>query len=219
MRSNSPQHLSRGRSNRSDTAGVLLNDSFASAPGRIDFAELFRNSRPVEIEIGTGKGTFLMARATARPEVNFLGIEWAKAYATYAANRFRRANLTNVRILAADAGPFFKTRLPDNSLWRIHVYFPDPWPKHRHHKRRLIQTGFVRQARRVLKIGGQLIVVTDHLDYFYQIRSVLEQAKGFVSIGFPRFTDEKGELVGTNFERKYIVQGRPFYWIAKMKYS
>jgi tRNA (guanine-N7-)-methyltransferase len=219
MRSNSPQHLSRGRSNRSDTAGVLLEDSFATAPGRINFAELFGNSRPVEIEIGTGKGTFLMARAAARPEVNFLGIEWAKAYAVYAANRLRRAHLTNARILAADAGPFVTTRLADDSLWRIHVYFPDPWPKHRHHKRRLIQPSFVRQAGRILKIGGQLIVVTDHLDYFYQIRSVLSQARGFVSIGFPRFTDRKGELVGTNFERKYIVQGRPFYWIAKMKYS
>ncbi len=219
MRSNSPQHLSRGRSNRWDTTGILLEDSLATAPGRIDFAELFGNSRPVELEIGTGKGTFLTARAAARPEVNFLGIEWAKPYAAYAANRLRRVKLTNTRILAADAEPFFKTRLADNSVWRIHVYFPDPWPKHRHHKRRLIQPGFVQQARRVLRIGGQLIVVTDHLDYFYQVRSVLGQARGFMSIGFPRFTDRKGELVGTNFERKYITQGRPFYSMAIMKYS
>jgi tRNA (guanine-N7-)-methyltransferase len=219
MRTNSPQHLSRGKSGQWDTTGILLEDSFVTAHSYVDFAELFGNSRPVEIEIGTGKGTFLLARASARPELNFLGIEWAKAYAVYAADRFRRSSLTNVKVLAADAGPFFRHRLADNSIWRVHVYFPDPWPKRRHHRRRLVQPSFVDQVRRVLKIGGQLIVVTDHLDYFNQIRSVLGPAKGFVSIEFPRFTGQEGELVGTNFERKYIAQGRPFYCMARMKYD
>ncbi len=184
----------------------------------MDFAAIFGNTHLVEIEIGTGKGTFLLARAASRPEVNFLGIEWAKPYAAYAADRFRRADLKNVRVLAADAAPFFKNHLSDKSVWRVHVYFPDPWPKQRHHRRRLIQPSFVHQVRRVLHAGGQLIVVTDHLDYFQQIRSVLNRAEGFISIGFPRFAAKEGELVGTNFERKYIAQGRPFYWIAKMKY-
>jgi tRNA (guanine-N7-)-methyltransferase len=217
VRTNSPQHLSHGKSDQWDTTGVLLEESFATAPGRINFEQLFGNTQPLEIEIGTGKGTFLVARASARPELNFLGLEWARPYATYSADRFRRNGLTNVRMLRADAGPFFKDRLADQSVWRVHIYFPDPWPKRRHHRRRLIQPGFLQQVHRVLRPGGQLIVVTDHLDYFYQIRSVLHAARGFVTIPFPRMTSREGELVGTNFERKYIAQGRPFYWAARMK--
>lgn len=218
MRTNSPKHLSNGRCESWDCGNILLDETFANAPGRINFAEVFGNDRPVEIEIGTGKGTFLLARTAARPELNFLGIEWARAYASYAADRFRRTGLENVRMLGIDAAPFFKNRIADNSIWRLHVYFPDPWPKKRHHRRRLIQPSFLNQVHRVLKPGGQFIIVTDHLDYFYQIRSVLQKAAGFATVPFPNLGGKEGELVGTNFERKYIAQGRPFFWAARMKY-
>jgi tRNA (guanine-N7-)-methyltransferase len=218
MRTNSPQHLSRGKSEEWDTTGILLDESVATEPNYVNSGRLFDNKSPLELEIGTGKGNFLLARAQSRPEMNFLGLEWARPYAAYAADRFRRNDLHNVRILRADAGPFVKNRLAEGSIWRVHIYFPDPWPKQRHHKRRLIQPGFISQVHRVLQPGGQLIIVTDHLDYFHQIRSVLQNAKGFATIPFPRMTDNAGEIVGTNFERKYIVQGRAFYWTARMKY-
>ncbi|MFA6133278.1 MAG: tRNA (guanosine(46)-N7)-methyltransferase TrmB [Phycisphaerae bacterium] len=213
---NSPKHLSHGNSERLDGSGVLLDEAVARGP--VDLAAMFGNDHPVEIEIGTGKGTFLAARAAARPEINFLGIEWARAYCLYAADRFRRAGLANVRMLHTDAGEFFPASLADESLLRIHVYFPDPWPKRRHHRRRLIQPPFLAQARRTLRIGGQLVVVTDHLDYFFQMQRVLLEAPGFVSVPMPKMSDRDGELVGTNFERKYIAQGRPFYSAALMKY-
>jgi len=217
MRTGSPKYLAHGREGKWDTAGVLLEESAAAGP--LDPPELFDNDRPIELEVGTGKGTFLLARAAARPELNFLGIEWARAYCRYSADRFRRAGLTNVRMLRADAGAFLKDCLPDRSIFRLHVYFPDPWPKRKHHRRRLIQPGFLDQARRILQPGGQLLVVTDHLGYFHHIRGVLLGAAGFVRTPMPKLAGQDNELVGTNFERKYISQGRAFHWAALMRYA
>ena len=216
MRANSPKHLAGGKVGKWDTAGVLLDEGVACGP--VDFAAIFGNARPVEVEIGTGKGTFLLARAKARPEVNFLGIEYARPYCLYAADRFRRHELQNVRMLHADAGHFFRVCVPDESLWRVHIYFPDPWPKRKHHHRRLIQPPFVERARRTLRVGGQLILVTDHMGYFEAIRNVLSDVEGLATVPVPRMTDVEGELTGTNFERKYIAQGRAFYSVARVKY-
>jgi tRNA (guanine-N7-)-methyltransferase len=216
MRMNSPKHLRRDKNTKLDTTGVLLDEPTTTAP--INVAEIFSNDHPLEVEIGVGKGTFLVTRALARPEVNFLGIEYARAYAHHAADRCRRRGLSNARMLHTDAGGLFKDCMPDESLWRVHIYFPDPWPKRRHKRRRLIQPGFAREVRRTLKPGGQFIVVTDHMDYFLQIRRVLNDLSGMAAIPMPQMTDSQGEIVGTNFERKYIAQGRPFYSTAKMGY-
>ena len=213
MRSGSPKHLGHGR--ELEVGQILLDDSITAGP--VDFAALFGNDAPVEVEIGTGKGTFLLARAGANPHLNFLGIEWARAYAIYAADRFRRAGLTNVRMLRTDAGEFFRKCIQPQTLWRVHIYFPDPWPKARHHRRRLIQPPFVENVRRCLKMGGQLIIVTDHVDYFRQVQAVLASAPGWAAVPVPRMADKSGELVGTNFERKYIAQGRPFYAVARLR--
>jgi len=217
MRASSRGHLAGGPDGKWDTAGVLLYEAAALKP--ICLADVFDNAHPVEIEIGTGKGTFVLARAAARPEVNFLGIEWAKAYCHYTADRVRRAGLSNVRMLRADAATLFAAALPEASVQRVHLYFPDPWPKRRHHRRRLVQPGFVDRARRALRLGGQLLIVTDHLDYFEQIRRVLAGAAGLATVAFPQMTDAAGEVVGTNFERKYIAQGRPFYKAACLRYA
>jgi len=216
MRSESPKHLAHGeQSDKWNTAGVLIDPP---GEGPVDLAEVFANRRPVEIEIGTGKGTFLLARAAARPELNFLGIEWARAYCHYSADRFRRAGLTNARMLRADAGVLFRNALPDKAVWRVHVYFPDPWPKRRHHRRRLIQPPFIQEVCRVLQTGGQLILVTDHRGYFEHMQRVLCDWPGLAYIPMPTMSDRDGEIVGTNFERKYIAQGRPFYSLARLRY-
>jgi tRNA (guanine-N7-)-methyltransferase len=219
MRTSSPKQLSHGARDRWDTGGVLLDESVAAVSGTpLDFGAMFGNTRPVELEIGCGKGTFILARAQARPEVNLLGVEWARAYCLYAADRCRRAGVANVRMLRIDAALLVSKLIAPQSLWRIHIYFPDPWPKARHHRRRLIQPAFVARLHELLKPGGQLLIVTDHLDYFKHIRRVVAAATGFVSVPFPQMGDTQGELVGTNFERKYIAQGRPFYKAALMRY-
>jgi len=217
MRPGSEGHLTRRRKGKWDTTGVLLADAAADQPA--DMAAIFGNTRPVEVEIGTGKGTFLLARAASRPELNFLGIEWARAYCHYAADRARRAGLTNLRMLRADAAAFFARAMPASSLLRVHIYFPDPWPKRRHHHRRLIQTAFAADVRRTLRIGGQVVIVTDHMGYFRHIQAVMLAVRGLASAPFPKMTGGENELVGTNFERKYIAQGRAFYPATYLRYA
>ncbi|MFP4107126.1 MAG: tRNA (guanosine(46)-N7)-methyltransferase TrmB [Phycisphaerae bacterium] len=216
MRQESPRKLTHQKREKFQTQGILLP---APKPGEMmNFREIYGNDHPVELEIGVGKGTFLVERSAARPELNFLGIEWAGAYAAYCADRFHRRERTNVRMMHADATEVVGGCLPDESLWRVHIYFPDPWPKRRHRRRRSIQLPFVKQLWRVLRPGGQLLIVTDHLDYFQQIQRVFTRAEGFCRIPFPEMHDTEGEIVGTNFERKYIAQGRPFFNIAHIKY-
>ena len=216
MRIQSPGHVNSNSDRKWNTTGIELDEAIADGP--IEFAKIFSNARPVEMEIGTGKGTFLLERAAARPEINFLGLEWARVYCKYAADRFRRAGVTNVRMLRTDASQFVARCLPDSSIFRLHIYFPDPWPKKRHRSRRLVQPTFVEQVRRILTPGGQLIIVTDHREYFEQIRAVLTDAPSLAVIPMPRMSSKDGEIVGTNFERKYIAQGRAFYGLARMKY-
>jgi len=186
-------------------------------PRPIEWAALFGNDHPVEVEIGMGKGTFLTDQARARPEVNFLGIEWARWFWRYATDRLRRNNCLNVRTIRAEAGFFLREFVSDGSIAAMHVYFPDPWPKLRHHKRRLIQPPFLVEVQRILKPGGRLRIVTDHAEYFEQIQQVV-RASPLGEIPFDRpGSAGAGEFVGTNFERKYRREGRPFFAIAAEK--
>jgi len=171
-----------------------------------------RSALPFELEIGSGKGTFLVQQATLRPDVNYLGIEWAKAYWRHASDRLRRHGLHNVRMLHADAGEFVPWYCPDSIFRVVHVYFPDPWPKKRHHKRRTINAEFLRELHRVLTPGGCVRLVTDHDDYFQWMTEHAERVGELFDrepFDRPESADE-GEVVGTNFERKYRREGRPF---------
>jgi tRNA (guanine-N7-)-methyltransferase len=186
-------------------------------PRPLNFAELFGNDHPVELEIGIGKGTFLTEQAKARPEVNFLGIEWARWFWRYSSDRLRRNKCENARTVRAEATYFLTEFVPAESISVLHIYFPDPWPKKRHHKRRLIQDKFMPVVQRILKPAGRLQVVTDHADYFEQIEPVIRaSALHIVDYNRPGSAGE-GEFVGTNFERKYQREARPFYAIAATK--
>ncbi len=183
----------------------------------IDWAALFGNANPVELEIGMGKGTFLTDQARARPDVNFFGIEWARWFWRYASDRLRRAGCQNARTVRAEATFFLTEYVPSSSISVLHVYFPDPWPKKRHHKRRLIQDKFLDIAHRILLPGARLQIVTDHHEYFEQIEPVVARSKlKIVEYNRPGSASE-GEFVGTNFERKYQREGRPFYALAAIK--
>jgi len=186
-------------------------------PKPIVWAELFGNDHPVEMEIGMGKGTFITEQAKARPDVNFFGIEWARWYWRYCSDRLRRNQCLNARTVRAEANFFLSEFVQDQSLSVLHVYFPDPWPKTRHHKRRLIQEPFLRQVERILVPNGQLRIVTDHQEYFEQIEPIVKNSKlKVIDYSRPGSANE-GEFVGTNFERKYRREGRPFYAIAAQK--
>ncbi|MFG0251158.1 MAG: tRNA (guanosine(46)-N7)-methyltransferase TrmB [Phycisphaeraceae bacterium JB051] len=168
--------------------------------------------RPFELEIGSGKGTFLVNQSPEHPDINYIGIEYAKAYWRHAADRLRRHARENVRMVHAEAGYFLRNYVADGIFQQVHIYFPDPWPKARHNKRRLVQAPFLRDVHRILTPTGQIRLATDHLDYFAwmedhaaQVTDIFDRLE-FVS---PESAGE-GELVGTNFERKYRREGRPF---------
>ena len=188
-----------------------------AAPRPCNSATLFGNDRPLELEIGSGKGTFLLAESGARPEVNFLGIEYARRYWIFAANRLRRAGRENARVVLGEASSFVREFLENESLSAIHVYFPDPWPKTRHRRRRLIQGPFVEVLASKLKPGARLSIATDHLEYFRQIEASV-RASALVEADFQRSTAAlESEVVGSNFERKYLREGRSIYRLAAEK--
>ena len=176
---------------------------------------VFERPAPIELEIGSGKGTFLLRRAAAYPERNFFGIEWANEFYRYACDRLRRHGLENVRLLRSDAAYFMRVICPADSLAALHVYHPDPWPKKRHHKRRLIQPAFLDAAARCLQAGARWAVQTDHAEYFSVIEPLLLNHPSFEPIPFEEAGVELIEGgVATNFEVKYRAEGREIYQIA-----
>ncbi len=190
----------------------------AEVPNPLDPTHLFGDpakTAPLEIEVGSGKGTFLVAEGEARPETLFLGIERARRYWLFAADRLRRRERDNARILRADANEALAA-LPPASAAGVHVYFPDPWPKRRHaHRRLLVNADFLAAVERVLRPGGLLRVVSDAPDYFAAIRETLATRRNLVPCPYePPASAGDGELAGSNFERKYLVEGRPIQALA-----
>ncbi|MFG0293796.1 MAG: tRNA (guanosine(46)-N7)-methyltransferase TrmB [Phycisphaerales bacterium JB050] len=189
----------------------------------VDPREWFEHpERPFELEIGSGKGTFLAQQAGLQPETNFLGIEWAKEFFAYAADRMRRNRIDNVRMLHFDASEFVRWRVPTGIVKVLHLYFADPWPKPRHHKRRMVQDQFLAEAFRIIQPGGELRIVTDHAGYWSWMEEHFARwcEPGHEWQGKPMHYERhnferpasagEGEVVGTNFERKYIAEGRTF---------
>lgn len=189
--------------------------------GKIDFVRIFGRDGPVHIDIGTGRATFLLSQAKAQPEVNFLGIEWANKYYIYAVDRIGRWRLANVRVIRTDAQSFIAGFIADSSVDCYHIYFPDPWPKKRHHKRRFLKPENMNQILRTLRPGGIVQIATDHEDYYQAIEKLLIERKDVLErIDFvPAVSAKDGEFVGTNYERKYIKDKREVFTIAVKKKS
>jgi tRNA (guanine-N7-)-methyltransferase len=156
-------------------AAATLEIRPGSLDGRIDFAALFGNRGPAELEVGSGKGRFLIEQAAARPDTNFLGVEWSLKYLRLTRERAAKRGLANLRLLRADARHVVTALVPDGALRRVHVYCPDPWPKKRHHKRRFFTPALVPHLERILEPGGFLHLSTDVGEYFEEIRAVLAQ--------------------------------------------
>ncbi|HEX7010993.1 MAG TPA: tRNA (guanosine(46)-N7)-methyltransferase TrmB [Phycisphaeraceae bacterium] len=230
--------LSRGRSLDPGSIGIERESLLPVEQGPIDLRSWFAGAegdsggdsesarRPIELEIGSGKGTFLVRQAALVPSVNYIGIEYAKAFWRYAADRCRRHGLTNVRLVHAEAGTFVRYMIPDAAIRQVHIYFPDPWPKKRHHKRRLIQQPFLLQLHRILESprsddpqAGLVRIATDHADYFAWMQEhAASAADWFEQLPFTSpVSAGQGELVGTNFERKYRREGRPFFGMILRK--
>lgn len=201
-----------------DSAAGLSLALDASSLGALRWGEVFGNERPVELEIGIGKGGFLLRRAQALPERNFVGIEWAGEFYRYALDRMQRWRVGNVRILRTDASYFLRHQCPRNTLMALHVYHPDPWPKRRHYKRRLFQPAFVEAVAGCLVVGGRLAVQTDHREYYEWIRPMLLACAALRETPFEsQEFGADGARVATNYELKYLREGRAIYQMAMVR--
>jgi tRNA (guanine-N7-)-methyltransferase len=195
-----------------DLRAHLIDPAPFDAPAPINWLELFGNDNPVELEIGSGKGLFLINAASSASGHNFLGVELARKYARMAAERLARRELTNAKIWRGDARLILGRLVPAASVRAVHVYFPDPWWKKRHKKRRVFTEELVAQVDRALEPGGRLRVASDVEEYFVLIQSLIAAN--------PRFREEPvtepngpGHELDclTNFERKYRLEGRPIF--------
>ncbi|MHC4908782.1 MAG: tRNA (guanosine(46)-N7)-methyltransferase TrmB [Planctomycetota bacterium] len=211
--------LSRGKTLDPGSFGIEKEQLPAFDAGRFDPRTFFEHAdRPFELEIGSGKGTFLVQVAAVATDRNFLGIEWAGEFYRYAADRIRRRQLDNVRVLHADATEFIRYWCPDAIVDVLHLYFSDPWPKKRHHKRRVIQDASLVEFHRVLVQGGELRIVTDHADLWaWNEEHVARHGDLFERRPYEPLNAEDGELVGTNYERKFIAEGRAFNGMTLVK--
>ncbi len=194
----------------------------AAPPGDVEFRireneaqvrwdRLFDNERPVEIEIGCGKGRFLINSAMAFPDINYIGIERALRYFRIMKERVVRRELANVRLLREDAVYFVERFIPDGAVSAYHVYFPDPWPKKRHRKRRLFNPRFLEEIVRTLAKGGTLDFATDYVEYYEEILALLEASDRLAGLEeIPERVRELGSDL-TNFETKYTAEGRAIH--------
>ncbi len=184
--------------------------------GPVDWRRIFGREGPVEVEIGVGKGRFLLETAPVRPETNFLGFEIRRKMLRLADQRLTRRGVGNVRLLGADASSFVAQRIPPASVRAFHVYFPDPWPKRKHHKRRLLSPEFCRVLEKTLAPGGEAHVITDHDEYYIWILKAFAAAPG-LRPAEPRPPHPGDGL--THFEVKYRRQGRSFHrgrWVKRV---
>ena len=197
--------------------GLPMKDLTVGEPHSVDPRLLFEHpERPFEIELGSGKGTFLVQQAVKQPETNFMGIEWAAPFYRFAADRLRRHGLSNTRMIHGDGTELLGYWCSDSIADVIHLYFLDPWPKVRHHKRRAVQDETMKHFHRLLRPGGLLHLVTDHDGLWEWYQEHIERAAELFQIRdfSPPESAEDDEVVGTNFERKYRVEGRPIHSVT-----
>lgn len=186
--------------------------TFDELPNPWDSSVLFGRSAPLEIEVGTGKGLFLQNAARAEANKNFLGIEVAHKYARFSAARLAKGELHNAVVVSGDALRIFRELLPEASLAAVHVYFPDPWWKQRHRKRRVLTPAFLADVSRTLRPGGMLHFWTDVREYF---ESTLQLLAEFPTLEGPQPVTEQSPNddmdYRTHFERRKRKAGLPVY--------
>jgi tRNA (guanine-N7-)-methyltransferase len=194
----------------SPPAADAFRPTVPEACARAFWAPLFGDEAPVEIEIGAGTGSFLLAAAARWPATNFLGIEHARSRARLLAARAARLGTPRIRTLHADARCVVTSLVPAASVAAYHVYFPDPWPKRRHARRRLFTPAFVAALARTLASGGRLLVATDVYGYARLIRARVLADERFE--GLEPGDDHPG--LETAFARKYRAAGRMVHAMA-----
>lgn len=182
-------------------------------PLPVDLSRLFGHpgtSRAAELEIGCGKGRFLVAAAGRWPERDFLAVEYSRKMVRKVRDKVVREGLANVRLLHGEAKRFIGELAPDAAFTRIHVYFPDPWPKRRHAKHRFFAGSVPRDLARVLVPGGELFFSTDHEPYFREVVARLRGVADLVGV----LPDAFDDLPASGFDAIFGARGVPIFRAA-----
>jgi tRNA (guanine-N7-)-methyltransferase len=176
---------------------------------QINFAAIFDNDHPVHLEIGFGNGQGLTQMAAAQPDINFVGIEVHRPGVGNALLQVEAQSLQNVRVICEDAVEVLTQHIADESLSAVYIFFPDPWHKKRHHKRRLVQVSFVEVLKRKLKPGAILHFATDWEDYAHHMQTVMQQVEGFENLAEDKtgFSPRPEYRPVTKFEQRGLRLG------------
>jgi tRNA (guanine-N7-)-methyltransferase len=210
------QPIAQELSSGSDTGCEL---PFPPVPDTVTGESIFGSDLPLEIEVGSGKGLFLTHESARNPARNFLGIEIIHKYAKHSAARLVKAGRTNAKMISGNAEPLFSNRIPPESIEAVHVYFPDPWWKKRHRKRRVVNEKSVTNFLAALRPGGRFHFWTDVLDYFEDtIEMIAEIAPEFgVPIPEEKATSSHDLDYRTHFERRSRQNQIPVYRVRYEK--
>ena len=180
----------------------------------LDLLAIFGRIAPLQVDLGCGDGSFLCELAHLHQDKNFLGIE---RLVGRVAKACRKASpLDNVRVLNVESSYAVGYLLPEASVETFYLLFPDPWPKRRHQRRRIVRLDFLDSIHRALEDGGSLRIATDQLDYFEKIRVLAENYSGFTIVD-PNVDSDRNDLPLTKFERRFSALGVPIYRLALQK--
>jgi len=180
----------------------------------LDFEEIYRRRAPVEVDLGCGDGSFLVAIAAENPGKDFLGIERLLGRVRATCRRIERGRLTNARVLRFEISYAVEWLLPVNSVTTFHLMFPDPWPKRRHAPRRLVNENFLASLHRALVPNGTVRIATDQTEYFRQITRLVSQSPLFAII-----SDAGPTAAMSKFEKQFAEEGVKIQRLALRKVS
>jgi len=194
-----------------DFRGSLLIE-LDSVTDRLDLEKIFGRNAPLHVDLGCGDGSFLCALAERMPEKNFLGIERLLGRIRSAARK--AATVGNVRLLRMESSYAVRYLLPAGSVETFYLLFPNPWPKRRHWRRRIVTGEFLRAISQALAENGRFLIATDHFDYFEKIEEIARANPDF-TMASPR----AGDLPLTKFQQQFRAQGAVIHWLELRKVS
>jgi len=189
----------------------LIAQSPESLTNRLDLEKIFRRKALLHVDLGCGDGSFLCALAQRLPDKNFLGIE--RLLSRIRSSVRKATSLDNVRLLQMESSYAVRYLLPAESVETFYLLFPDPWPKRRHHRRRIVTPDFLNSVHAALEQNGVIYIATDHLDYFRKIKKTAESTPGFA------IDDADVDLPQSKFGLAFRQKGAPIHWLALRKVS
>ncbi len=204
-----------GLSVRLDSKYILYED-FLKVP--ISSQSIFGNSNKLNVEIGSGKGKFLLTAGQLFPTENFLGLEKTPKCLKVYKKKVERDKIDNTRVIHCYLESIFKNLIDEESIDSFIIYFPDPWPKKKHRKRRFLKEENIRMLWKKLKKGGEIFIKTDFEDYFIQIIEEFLKIDEFLKISYGYAKNWKHKFnIPTNYEIKYVKAGKPIYYLQAKK--